>query len=127
MKRYNLPNKLAHLKGVNKDVTKELIKCLIYSNNEALQAIGHKVFIGFEYRILREANNLPLEISLKISHIKPIGVQRSTLESFFKKNDYSKKELECVDIVEECLVGHKQHSYYLFVINSKGTITINVY
>ena len=127
MKRYNLPNKLAHLKGVNKDVTKELIKCLVYSNNEALQAIGNKVFIEFEYRLLRETNNPPLEISLKISHIKPIGLQRPALEDFFKKKDYSKRELECVDIVEECVVGHNQHSYYLFVINSKGTIIINVY
>lgn len=100
---------------------REFVKCLMKSNRRELGKIGKKVSIEFEYKILKNNNENHSDVSLKILDFKPVALKKSIWNDFRKyKGQKENKLLENFEVEKDCVLGHKKHSYYFFMINEKG-------
>jgi len=100
---------------------KEFIRCLIRSNQKTLGKIGQKTQIEFAYNILEGQNENFADVSLKITNFKKIQQDNKFLFDFVKRKENNLNLFDGdIEILQDCVFGQKQHSFYFISLNDQG-------
>jgi len=100
---------------------REFVRCLVKSNKQGLERFGQKARFEFDFSILQSENENFADVSLKITHCEKIQKEEKSLFNMIKLKANTNNLFEGnIEILQECIIGQKQHSFYFFIINEEG-------